>query len=98
MGWAAMCLTKRVPLTREAALNFQKPVLLDRGEILMGSRVVQCSGGRELIMQEKIYQGDSEPCVTVQGTFGLFMVETIRRFDLMDGGMLSAFPKLFPQL
>jgi acyl-coenzyme A thioesterase PaaI-like protein len=98
MGWAAICLTKRIPLTKETTVSFQKPVLLDRGELLVESRVLQYSGEREVIMQGKIYQGDSEPCATAQGTFGLFTVEAMRRFNAMDEGCLVSFEKLLAQL
>jgi acyl-coenzyme A thioesterase PaaI-like protein len=97
MGWAALCLTKRIPLTKETTLAFRRPVLLDRGELLVESRVVQYSGEREVIMQGKIYQDDPEPCVTAQGTFGLFTVEAIRRLNVIDEGCLSSYLRLLPQ-
>ena len=98
MGWAAICLTRRIPLTKETTLKFRKPVLLDKGELLVESRVFQYPGEREVIMQGAIYQGDSEPCVTAQGTFGLFTVEALRRFNIMDEGCLEAFQRMLTRL
>jgi acyl-coenzyme A thioesterase PaaI-like protein len=98
MGWAAICLTKRIPMTKETSLRFQKPVLLDKGELLVESRVLEYSSEREAIMQGNIYQGGSEPCVTAQGTFGLFTVEALRRFNVMDEGTLESFQRLIAQL
>ncbi|MGV8073033.1 MAG: PaaI family thioesterase [Syntrophobacteraceae bacterium] len=98
MGWAAMCLTKRIPLTKEITLSFKKPVIFDRGELLVESRILQHLGNREVIMQGNIYQGNSEPCITAQGTVGLFPVEALRRMHIMHEGCLDSFKRFMAEL
>ena len=98
MGWAAVFLTKRIALTKQTTLSFIKPVLFDQGELLAESRVLKHSNEREVIMEGKIYQGSSEPCVIAQGTFGLFKVEDIRRLGLMDETSIGLFQRSLAQM
>lgn len=98
MGWATLFLTKRFALTKETKLSFHKPVLLDKGELLAESRLLQHSGEREVIVQGKIYQGDSEPCVTAQGTFGVFTIDAVSKLNIMDKEALDWFQTVLAQL
>lgn len=98
MGWATLFLTKRFALTKETRLSFHKPVLLDKGELLAESRLLKYSSEREVIMQGKIYQGDSAPCVTAEGTFGIFTFEAARKLNTMDEDALDWFQIVLAQL
>jgi acyl-coenzyme A thioesterase PaaI-like protein len=98
MGWAVICLLKRFPLTKETTVSFSRPVLLDKGEIRVESRIVQYPGDRQVIVQGEVYQGNDEPSVSALGTFGLFSVEAIQRFNVLDEAALSTFRGLLRQL
>ncbi len=98
MGWATLVLTKRFAMTKETRLSFHKPVLLDKGEMRVESRLVEYSGGREVIMEGRLYQGDSDPCVTARGSFSVFTIEASSKLDLLDKESLDWIHALLEQL
>ncbi|MDD5095282.1 MAG: PaaI family thioesterase [Dehalococcoidia bacterium] len=98
MGWGAAFFTKRIALTKQNTVSFKKPVLQDQGELLAECRILNRLSEREVVMEARIYQGDFEPCVTSQGTFGLFKIEDVRRLGLMDETSISLYQKAMEQM
>jgi acyl-coenzyme A thioesterase PaaI-like protein len=91
MGMGAFYLSKRIPLTTSITLSLQKPVFWDRGEVLAQTSIMEYSGQREVIMQGKILQGNSEPRVIAQGTFRLFTLEAVRPLNIMNQAAIDTF-------
>ena len=98
MGWATLVLTKRFAMTKETRLSFHKPVLLDKGEIRVESRLAEFSSERELIMEGKLFQGGSDPCVTSRGSFSVFTLEAIGKLDILDKESFDWIQALLGQL
>ena len=71
---------------------------MDKGEIRVESRVAEYLSERELVIEGALFQVDSEPCVTARGTFSIFTIEAVSRFDLLDKDSLDWIQSLLQQL
>ena len=91
MGKGALYLSKRIPMTTSITISLQKPVFWDRGEVLVQTRIMEYSGEREIVMQGKIFQSNSEPNVIARGTFRLFTLEAVRPFNIMNQAAIESF-------
>lgn len=98
MGWATLVLTRRFALTKETTLSFCKPILLDKGEMRVESRLVEYTSEREIVMEGKLYQGDSNPCVIAQGSYRVFTIESIIKLNILDKESLAWIQALLEQL
>ena len=98
MGWATLILSKRFAMTKETRLSFHKPVFLDKGEIRAESRLVKYSNEREIAMEGRLYQGESSPCVIAQGSYSIFTIEAINKFNILDEESINWIQSLLEQL
>lgn len=98
MNWTVIYFKKQLSMTKEITLNFNKAVLLNKGEIRVESRIEQSLNKREVMVQGQIFQNNNDLCVSAKGTFNLVSLKTIRRLDLIEEKYLGSFQKLLSEL
>ncbi len=88
MGWSALHLLRKMPLTKTITVEYLKPVYVDEDLTIEGRPVGNC-GDREAVIQAFLYNKDGELCSKATGRFALFTFEAMRERGVVDEKVLE---------
>ncbi len=94
MSWSSMFLLRRYILTRSITVDFLKPVRTGRRITAVG-RVRERTSERAAVMEGLVYDEAGDLCARSSGTFALFTSEAIKKFGILDSGLLESFEEIF---
>lgn len=93
MGWGALVIMKKLILSKTIEVEFIRPVLVNK-EIRVEGSVLNVKGDREAVLEGRIYNSKNEICARSSSLVSLFTVETIRKMNVVDEGMLGEMERL----
>lgn len=83
MGWSTIYLLKTTVLTKSLAVDFLRPVYIER-ELRAEGRVVAKKSEREAEMEGRLFDSEGNLCSRARGTFALFTPELALRRGVLD--------------
>jgi uncharacterized protein (TIGR00369 family) len=83
MFYTAMCIFKRIALTKEVNVKLFRPARLDQMPFTAVGRVNDRENDTTGVIEGKLFNANGELCAESQGTFGLVKTSIIRRMEIL---------------
>ena len=96
MGWSALHLLRKMPLTKTITVEYLKPVYVDE-DLTIEGRPVQGHGDREAVIHGFLYNKDGELCSKATGNFALFSFDAMRERGVVDEKIVEDVQRMISQ-
>lgn len=88
MSWSAICLLKKIILTKSITVDFIKPVFIGQ-ELRIEGNVLEVKNRKEALLEGFIYDMDENICARSIGTFALITPQIAKKLGIMDDEALQ---------
>ncbi len=96
MSWSAICLLKKIILTKSITVDFIKPVFIGQ-ELRIEGNVLEVKNRKEALLEGFIYDMDENICARSIGTFALITPQIAKKLGIMDDEALQDMKPLIEE-
>ncbi len=94
MSWTTIYFTSRFIFTKNASIDYLKPVRAG-DELVAEGRVLETVSPRRAVTEGKIYDSAGNECAISRGTFALFTLEDLKKRGMVTPKVLTIFDTFF---
>ena len=94
MSWTAMHFLKRIALTKSLAIEFIKPVYIEK-PLKAEGRIAEIAGKHDAVLEGVLYDSAGTICAQSSANFSIFSQKVAKRLGIADDTSLKFFEDIF---
>ncbi len=94
MGWTALVILQKLPLSRSISVDFLKPVVTGK-EIRVEGSVFEIESEKQAEMRGQILDEDGQVCARSSSSIKLYSLESVQSMGVIDQHTLDFFDQLW---